>query len=244
MQNSKFYDNVSVFYDEMISFDKALERRISALKNFITDEKDAADLGCGTGIDSIALSKLGLKVTAIDNSSSMIEKARSNAISEKLEINFIKASLTSLPENLHSQFDMAVSLGNTLANISKDLLEQSINNIALILKSGGKAVVQILNYNLFLKEENMQINKFEDDKNIIERYYERDNDKLIFCINKTDKSNKTRSTIRTDIYPHLPEEIVFHFNKYNFSAKIFGGLDKSEFVEAKSKDLILLAKKR
>ncbi len=43
-------------YDEMISFEKAVENKKKLLKNFIKPEmKYAADLGCGSGVDSIAL---------------------------------------------------------------------------------------------------------------------------------------------------------------------------------------------
>ncbi|NJO89313.1 MAG: hypothetical protein HC831_10405, partial [Chloroflexia bacterium] len=67
LSNEKFFDAVSESYDSMISFSDSVEKKINMLKEFINaGMQSAADLGCGTGVDSIALSELGLKVTAFD----------------------------------------------------------------------------------------------------------------------------------------------------------------------------------
>ncbi len=70
-----FYNAISSFYDDMIDFNKSLEKRKLILQKFIKDDyKTAADLGCGSGLDSIALSSLGLKVTPFDPFEKMIMK--------------------------------------------------------------------------------------------------------------------------------------------------------------------------
>ena len=91
--NKNFFNSVSEFYDEMIVFDKSLINRQNALKKFIKPGmKTAADIGCGTGLDSISLSKLGLKVTSFDISEEMIQHAKSNSGQRNLEIEYVNQS--------------------------------------------------------------------------------------------------------------------------------------------------------
>ncbi len=57
LPNEVFYDELASDYDDMISFKKTVEKKKNLLKNFVTDEmKSAADIGCGSGVDSISLS--------------------------------------------------------------------------------------------------------------------------------------------------------------------------------------------
>ncbi|PIQ08494.1 MAG: hypothetical protein COW71_11410, partial [Ignavibacteriales bacterium CG18_big_fil_WC_8_21_14_2_50_31_20] len=63
ISNKNFYNDVSEYYDNMINFKQSLENKTANLKGFLSPEiKNAADIGCGSGIDSIALASLGLEV--------------------------------------------------------------------------------------------------------------------------------------------------------------------------------------
>src|SRR5574342_215201 len=74
--NKNFFDSISYFYDEMIGFGISLKNRIDMYKKILSPGLNiAADFGCGTGLDSIALCKNGFKVTAFDISPGMIELA-------------------------------------------------------------------------------------------------------------------------------------------------------------------------
>ena len=84
--NSSFYDEIAPDYDEMISFESAVEKKKTLIKNLIDPSvKTAADIGCGTGVDSIALSLNGLNVFAFDPSEKMISIAKTN--SKKMNTN-------------------------------------------------------------------------------------------------------------------------------------------------------------
>jgi len=113
-KSSYFYDDISCFYDEMISFENTLKSRHIAIKNLITPAmKYAADLGCGSGLDSISLALAGLDVTAFDISAGMIEIAKRNSLSRGLKINYVMSSIDKISIEYHNKFDIAVSLGNT-----------------------------------------------------------------------------------------------------------------------------------
>jgi 2-polyprenyl-3-methyl-5-hydroxy-6-metoxy-1,4-benzoquinol methylase len=64
------------------------------------------DAGCGTGRVAIELARHGIKVVAVDNSTSMIATARARAH----ELDFRQADLTAL--DLHEEFDVVVMAGN------------------------------------------------------------------------------------------------------------------------------------
>ncbi|HXY33224.1 MAG TPA: class I SAM-dependent methyltransferase [Planctomycetaceae bacterium] len=53
----------------------------------------AAELGCGTGTNSIYLASRGFDVTAFDFSSSGLATAREKAAAEKAKVNFVEADL-------------------------------------------------------------------------------------------------------------------------------------------------------
>ena len=89
--NSQFFDELSDDYDLMINFENALKKKISFIKNFLAiNYKTALDLGCDTGADAIALSKLGIQVDAVDHSSGMLQKAIKNGKKFDTNINFIE----------------------------------------------------------------------------------------------------------------------------------------------------------
>src|SRR5664279_5521754 len=97
--NESLFDNISDFYDKMTGYDNAIKSRREIYKNFISGEmKTAVDLGCGTGLDSIALSLNGMKVTGFDISAGMIEKAKEKSAELKLNIDYHNYSLDNIPE--------------------------------------------------------------------------------------------------------------------------------------------------
>ena len=93
-----FFNLIASDYDEMVSFAQSVKKKKEAFTSIIKSSmKTAADLGCGTGADSIALASLGLKVTGFDPSSEMIRVANENAKKEKLDIAFHISSIHEIP---------------------------------------------------------------------------------------------------------------------------------------------------
>lgn len=245
MNNQQFYDEFAGFYDGMINFDESLERRKRLLQNFIGASKTAADIGCGTGLDSIALAMCGLAVTGFDPSPQMIETAKVNSATHKVAIEFIAKGIEDLPANLENKFDIVVSLGNALANIPEDNLKLGMKNINRILSPGGKIVLQILNYDLILSRRERIINITEDRANTFVRFYDFEKEAIRFNILKFRKVNKNDfSLISTTVFPYKYEELINILSGSGFKyLEAFGGLDKSKFEINKSKDVIITAMK-
>ncbi len=241
-----FYNEISSFYDDMIDFKKSLEKRKLQLQKFIKDDfKTAADLGCGSGLDSIALSSLGLNVTAFDPSDMMIRKARENARANMQEIDFICSGLEKIPLSYKQKFDIALLLGNTFANISPEKIERSIGKVYKILNSGGKFVLQILNYTRILRNEEKIVGINSKNDFTFVRYYDFHSDHLNFNILKFNSAYPDdRKVSFTKIFPYKKKFLINELKKSGFrKIKCFGSLSLDKFSSLSSKDLIILAEK-
>jgi ubiquinone/menaquinone biosynthesis C-methylase UbiE len=243
MTNTDFYNRLADFYDSMINFESAIERRIDLLKSFTNNKSSALDLGCGTGIDSISLSRLGLQVDAVDQSNGMVERAKINAERFNAQINFTVSGIKEF-NSKNNKYDLILSLGNSLANNSENELKEIINLICRYLTPNGSLLIQNLNFNLLPSEGIFPVNKKEDDSLFINRYYYIENDKINFIIEYEDKINNEKASIKTEIFPHSRELFQTIFDSNEFSLEFFGGLNKAEFNPNESKDLVILATKK
>jgi glycine/sarcosine N-methyltransferase len=244
LSNNIFYDELAFNYDEMISFDKAVERKKGLFKNFITaGMTKVADLGCGSGVDSIALASLGLIVTAFDPSEEMLEVAKENAEREKVRVTFHNNSIDSISEDFDNQFDLVVSLGNTFANIEREQLLKSLQRTKEILKPQGIILIQILNYEKILSEKQRIVNITKGVDKYFIRFYDFVGDEVIFniLIFKKEKPSEHK-LISTKLFPHTRDDFDAILKKLEFSeVEYFSEFELATFHKEQSKDLIIRA---
>ena len=241
--NSQFFDELSDDYDLMINFESALKNKISFLKNFLANNyKTALDLGCGTGADSIALSKLGLQVDAVDHSSGMLLQAIKNEKKFDANINFIESGLTAF-NSKDKNYDFIVSLGNTIANINVLELRILMSTIFCMLNNGGSALFQIVNYAKLPKSGNHILNVFENDEVSIIRKYNINNNDFDFIIDKIDKKNQEKSQIVTKLFPHSENDFNKMAKEIDFNIVLYGNLKKHTFNPDESPNLVVVLSK-
>ena len=102
LNNQEFFDELSVQYDSMIPFEKAIEMKKKLFKNILKDNPKAiADIGCGTGSDSLALAEMGYKVTSFDPSAKMLEKAKLNSNNKGLNIDCYQFGASHIPNDFN-----------------------------------------------------------------------------------------------------------------------------------------------
>lgn len=246
IKNDKFYDDISTEYDEMINFPKLIDSRKELLSKFIKpDYKSAIDIGCGSGVDSIALALNGLKVKGYDPSAKMIKKAKENAKKFNKNIKFIN-SVFEIKKSDKNKADIVISLGNAFANIGQKDSGNIIKNVFTSLKSEGIFLFQILNYDIVRKEKKRIVNITESKNNIFIRFYDIVKEGIHFNILTIKKNNlKEHTLITTELYEHNKEFLVRELNKYGFSSiSVYGDFKGTNFNRQKSKDLIILAKKK
>ncbi|MBT8383135.1 MAG: class I SAM-dependent methyltransferase, partial [Ignavibacteria bacterium] len=159
LSNQDFFDEISDQYDTMIPFEKAVELKKKLFKNILKDNhKTIADIGCGTGSDSIALTEIGYNVESFDPSAQMIDKAKLNAKIRGIDINFHQFGASQIPDDFNRNFDTLISFGNTFANIERESFQPSIKKCYDLLKEQGSLFIQVLNYKLIIEEKKRIVN--------------------------------------------------------------------------------------
>lgn len=94
------------------------------------------DLACGTGDTAIFMRKRAWEVTGIDSSQKMLERAKSKALKENLNISFLQQRLQDL--DLPAKYQMAGSFYDSLNHItSKRTLERAFKQIRKHLDGGS-----------------------------------------------------------------------------------------------------------
>lgn len=114
---------------------------LALLSELARDGMSALDVGCGSGILSIAMKKLGAKVSACDTDEQAVTATQQNAEKNGVQIDKIwLGSVSSLKEQSSSaaaqpQFDLIV------ANIIADVILILSADLKKALKPGGKLVL-------------------------------------------------------------------------------------------------------
>lgn len=100
----------------------------------------AFDLGCGHGINSVALANLGFTVRAIDFNQQLLDELKSRIEHRKIEA--IDAHLLEYLYAVRTKAELIVCMGDTLTHLSgPDQVEELIALSAQKLERGGKMVV-------------------------------------------------------------------------------------------------------
>jgi len=105
----------------------------------------AADLGCGNGVQTIALAELGFSVIAIDFNKKLLEDLHHHA--GKLPLEIIEADFRQFPAYLHGGLELIVCGGDTLTHlVSFDEIHKLIQDAYVKLSVKGKIVLTFRDY--------------------------------------------------------------------------------------------------
>ncbi|MFC7063622.1 class I SAM-dependent methyltransferase [Halobacillus seohaensis] len=111
---------------------------IPFLKKYVKEGGHIADLGCGDGYGSFKLEKEGYRVTGLDISVDMIQRAKSRVENENLQ--FTQGDLVNLPFEKES-FDSIMAI-NCLEWV--EVPYQGLEEMKRVLNPGGRLCIGIL----------------------------------------------------------------------------------------------------
>lgn len=160
---SDFYDNLAeeyhlIFEDwhNAISWQgEVLSKLIlSKLNDLNINDVSVLDSSCGIGTQAIGLAKKGYTVTATDISPASVERARKEAESFGVEINFGVADFRSLANDVSGFFKVVLSADNAISHLltNQDLL-LAAQNIYNKLEDKGIIIVTLKDYNELIIEK-------------------------------------------------------------------------------------------
>ena len=143
------FDDVALAYDEAIDWERRLAREIPFIVSRLgkPEGKRVLDLACGTGRHSAALALQGAEVVGIDNSESMLLRAKEHASSIGVTPKFIRGDMSEFKSLTIDQFDLVICLGNSLALLDNfTVLETVLSDIHQSLVADGVFIMQVLNF--------------------------------------------------------------------------------------------------
>ena len=107
--------------------------------------KQVLDIGCGGGLVSEPLAKLGGKITAIDENFQNLKEAKSHAKESKLKINYVNSNFESFYRKNSKKYDLILCL-EVIEHI--DNVKETLEKIAKIIQPGGILILSTINRNI------------------------------------------------------------------------------------------------
>ncbi len=135
----------------------------------------AIDLGCGSGVQSIPLAKLGYKVIAVDFSRKLLDEL--NARKENLNIQTVEADIMDTDKYSNHNPELIICMGDTLTHLnSLNEVNKLIENCRNILSPNGKFIISYRDLSKELKGESRFIPVRSTDDTIFTCFLEYEKD--------------------------------------------------------------------
>lgn len=174
-----FYDELSKYYDIVFPLGEA---QLKFIASRARGKKKLLDLAAGTGNYSIALSKMGYEVTAVDLDEEMVRKIEEKNNTEGTKVKALVLDMNKV-ETLNDKFDAIICIGNSLVHLQdKKEIQDLVKKLYNSLNEDGVLIIQIVNYDRVLKKHVKELPLINrEDKGVkFIRNYEQENEKILF----------------------------------------------------------------
>lgn len=160
-RTADFYDELAPFYHLIHQdWDAGVRRQGEQLCGLIESEwpgcTSVLDVSCGIGTQSIALAERGYSVTASDLSAGEIERARHEARTRKIDIDFSVGDMRQAHALHGSRFDLVISCDNSVPHLlTDDDLLLAFQQMLACLRAGGGCIISVRDYALEARGKNL-----------------------------------------------------------------------------------------
>ncbi len=238
-----FYKQIAPYYHHIFKIN-ANQVDFVKLKIPETDSK-VLDIGCGIGTLSFELNNYYKQVLGIDMDAEMIHAALKRMDEESTSINFKQKSMLELDTFIdNNAVGGIICFGNTLVHLnSLDEIAYFLQQSKATLKSNGKLLLQIVNYDKIIEKNIKQLPLIENDEIIFERnyFYRKSENKIYFNTRLTVKSTQQMIENSIKLLPVLKKEIALLLNKAGFNNCNYYGNFNMELYAIDSTALIVEA---
>ena len=142
-ENGKF-QSLHVFSDIRVQFiNRVVSKYKNSNKTFVLDKLKCLDIGCGGGLLSERMARLGALVTGIDITKSSIEVAKIHSLNSGLSINYINTDVSSFIKKYSSKkFDLVIA-----SEVIEHLDNRSLffEQVSKLLKNNGILILTTIN---------------------------------------------------------------------------------------------------
>lgn len=149
---SSFYDDLARFYPLIYpNWYAAIGRQADALDALIREHvgggRKVLDVSCGIGTQSLGLAKAGYQVTASDLSSEAVDRARTEASTNGLSIDFSVADMRHAFDHHGGGFDVVLSGDNSVPHLlSDDDISTAFAQFLQCLRPEGVCMISVRDY--------------------------------------------------------------------------------------------------
>lgn len=145
-----FYLKINKIYKNQNQ--EQIKTEIDAFLEILNLAKDSKilNLYCGDGRYSLDFAKRGYNIEGIDKYHNLIQKAKSQAKKENLNVRFKEGNLKKIKYH-ENTFDAVLILENSLSYEEDKVLEETLKEIFRILKPSGKLLIDVVDGN-YIKE--------------------------------------------------------------------------------------------
>jgi SAM-dependent methyltransferase len=153
-QYDEFAANYHWLYSDYVSSGKPyLDQHQDILKD-AGPKARILDCSCGIGTFVIALAKLAYDVSGSDGSQGMLEQAQLAVRKAAVDVPLMCSNWEDLSAHVTGPFDLIFCLGNSIGHTRNgEEMLRSLQGIRAVLRSGGKLVIQSLNWEQVRKEK-------------------------------------------------------------------------------------------
>lgn len=241
-RKSMFYKNLAPVYHHVFP----VGNKAIFLNSHFKHDAKLLDVGSADGRVAKALDdmKCGYKITGIDLSEELIDVSKDVAKGSD-NIHIIKLDMNHLSSIFPANsFEGIYCIGNTLVHLDNlNQISKVLSDLYKILATGGKLILQILNYEKILNEQITELPLIDNDQISFIRKYEFINEKINFISTLTLKNSGLSLESSTELFPLTQKHLKKALRDCGFNTINYYGDFSGTAYNENNLTLILVAEK-